>query len=376
MTPGDEDRIVGVITRGVMGSPQTPVAYFRDLLARTRLPNGWRPTLAHIGAGAPDADARLLVTWALNQGGNPADPEAQTLGSILYALLGRVGVEDARLVVVLLTRYRLFNGAQLSAIKARYQVPEAAGATDPPADFGPPITWGGPAPGSVELEGFFQPVPDLLDVGFLKRALGRTNSVCRVEIPGGAGKGTGVLITPRLVLTNYHVLAEDGGEGPLGKPAGVVLRFGCFSLADGGEATGEVFRLDPNQPILAQSQPGALDYVLLRVEARITEVEGIRPAQTSTAIPGPRTGLHILQHPLGASMKVSMTHDGVTWVSEPAGKLQYVTQTKGGSSGSPCFDDNWNMVALHHAQRGTTFGSIREGILFRSIQAEIQGHLV
>jgi hypothetical protein len=37
----------------------------------------------------------------------------------------------------------------------------------------------------------------------------------------------------------------------------------------------------------------------------------------------------------------------------------------------PCFDENWYLVALHHAQKAKTFGSIREGILFANIYQDI-----
>ena len=29
-------------------------------------------------------------------------------------------------------------------------------------------------------------------------------------------------------------------------------------------------------------------------------------------------------------------------------RVRYSTNTESGSSGSPCFDQNWNLVALHH----------------------------
>jgi V8-like Glu-specific endopeptidase len=29
-------------------------------------------------------------------------------------------------------------------------------------------------------------------------------------------------------------------------------------------------------------------------------------------------------------------------------RVRYRTNTEGGSSGSPCFDADWNLIALHH----------------------------
>ena len=57
----------------------------------------------------------------------------------------------------------------------------------------------------------------------------------------------------------------------------------------------------------------------------------------------------------------------------------YIKFRDGGSSGSPCFDESWNLVALHHAQINRLFGavrgSIRQGILFNSIYEEIKSYL-
>jgi len=245
-----------------------------------------------------------------------------------------------------------------------------------PVEFGPNIDWRGPAIAAPELQGFFQPALDFLDVGFLQRALEQTSSVCRVEIPEGTKVGSGVLIAPSLVLTNYHVLAQDGGAGPVYDPRQVVLRFGCFSQKDGDETTGHPFRLASASPILKQSLPDQLDYVLLQVDKAILgKSDVIKPARFALELPALRTGLHILQHPGGNAMMLSLSNDGITWISPDAGRVQYVTRTKGGSSGSPCFDNDWRMVALHHAQRATTFGSVREGILFKPIHDEIAGYL-
>ncbi len=78
-------------------------------------------------------------------------------------------------------------------------------------------------------------------------------------------------------------------------------------------------------------------------------------------------------------MKVSISRDGITGVYQERGLIQYVSKTEPGSSGSPCFDENWNLVALHHAQRDRMFssirGTIREGILFNSIYQEIESYL-
>jgi len=75
------------------------------------------------------------------------------------------------------------------------------------------------------------------------------------------------------------------------------------------------------------------------------------------------------------SIKFRCVSPGVTGVYQEYGLFQYVNKTASGSSGSPCFDENWFLVALHHAQKAKSFGTIREGILFNSIYQEIKDFL-
>jgi V8-like Glu-specific endopeptidase len=375
MTKADVDQLVKLLFDEALADTDGTRDFFQNLLRKTQLPRSWRGQLAHVGEKSPDADARRLVEWAINRGGNHAEEGFQTLGSILRALLEDLGTEKWHYVVALVVGRQLLDRKALESWTLRYQIPrDAAGSWDQPAEFGPKITWAGPNLGSPELQRL-KPTPELWDVGFLQRALERTTSVCRVEIPEGTKQGTGVMIDNRLLLTNYHVLAVDNEEGPLCNPADVVLRFGCFSEKGGEESRGQVFRLDASKPILGQSKPGQLDYVLLQVEEAIAGNKDIKPVPIGSSPPAVGAGLHILQHPLGQAMMVSLSNDGVASVSTRDGRIQYVTQTKHGSSGAPCFDKDWKFVALHHAQRNTLFGTIREGILFDAIHAEIATHL-
>ncbi len=85
--------------------------------------------------------------------------------------------------------------------------------------------------------------------------------------------------------------------------------------------------------------------------------------------------LNILQHPQGDSMKIAISSNAIANIFPDSGLMQYVTKALSGSSGSPCFNEDWKVVALHHAQKATYFGSIREGILLSSIYKKIQQHL-
>ena len=240
-------------------------------------------------------------------------------------------------------------------------------------DFGPDIDW--QETDEIQLQSWFQAEPDWYDVGFLKRAIAQTASVCRVEIPSQGITGTGVLISDRLVLTNYHVLKPDESADMQANALDAILRFGRFSAENGKETDGQTVQLDRLKPILHSSPVGKLDYALLQLD-RNTQAADIKPAlwDISDRLE-PRMGLNLLQHPEGDSMKISISSDAVTGVYQESGLVHYVNKSAGGSSGSPCFNESGRLVVLHHAQRSKSFGLIREGILFSAIFREISSYI-
>ena len=70
-------------------------------------------------------------------------------------------------------------------------------------------------------------------------------------------------------------------------------------------------------------------------------------------------------------MKLALMTSGVSWVDPAQVTVEYTTKVATGSSGSPCFDSDWNLVALHHAGAGAK----GQGILMRSIFARINQYL-
>ncbi|KAI9550587.1 MHCK/EF2 kise domain containing protein [Daphnia sinensis] len=55
----------------------------------------------------------------------------------------------------------------------------------------------------------------------------------------------------------------------------------------------------------------------------------------------------IIQHPKGERKSVALRNNTVTQLDEDF--IQYQTDTEPGSSGSPVFNDAWELVALHHS---------------------------
>jgi endonuclease G, mitochondrial len=243
----------------------------------------------------------------------------------------------------------------------------------PALPYGPEFEWRGPTE-QIELQSFLRPKPEIWDVAFLRCGVDQAASVCRIELEGQKKAiGTGVLVSSDLVLTNYHVLQAGIADDPSNIDK-FQLSFGRLTSTIGKEAVGQTFGLADN-PIIRSSSTNELDYVLLRVEPAIRESNIIHPVIYNQTSPPKGSGIHVLQHPDGDSMKIVFGTNGITGVYRENGLVQYISQTSTGSSGSPCFNDDWQLVALHHAQRATTFGVVCEGILFSAIYPQIADFL-
>ena len=172
------------------------------------------------------------------------------------------------------------------------------------------------------------------------------------------------------MLTNHHVVAFTPQDDISANLSGMELYF----TRSNSPARG--FKLLPPSggitPIVAYSVMTEKDFVLLRLSEAVSEVLSISPFPCSaTARPVRSQSINILQHPNGEPLQISIDENGVSNVYPDAGTVQYISITQDGSSGSPCIDGDRRLVAIHHAMKGTPFGSIREGILMSAIYPEI-----
>lgn len=215
------------------------------------------------------------------------------------------------------------------------------------------------------------------DILTWRRLLGEVEGrVCRVEYPPTKAQGTGFLIGPNAVLTNYHVI-EPVLKGTV-TPGEVALRFDYKVLEDGvAVSPGTVYRLAAGEWLYDSSpysprdeevapasdpKPDELDYAILTVEG----APGNDPVGGKTGDPRPATrgwvqvpggthdfmaqrALYIVQHPDGKPMQVALDTEAVIGLNGNQTRVRYATTTEPGSSGSPCFGPDWGCVALHHS---------------------------
>jgi len=195
--------------------------------------------------------------------------------------------------------------------------------------------------------------------------------VCRIEL-GGEAAGTGFLVGPEVVLTNYHVV-RDVLVGDY-KESEVECRFDYMKLKDGSVQAGRLASLHPEKGILlsapmhpaeetmhpdtAVPTPEQMDFALLRLSE---PMGNLSPTGQPNATPRgwevlPSNPVHmnandcvvIVQHPQGEPMKLAIGMDGVIGYNEGKTRLRYRTNTEGGSSGSPVYTGDWKLAGLHH----------------------------
>jgi hypothetical protein len=260
-------------------------------------------------------------------------------------------------------------------------------------------------PTPVGLESIIRDTNSQLNFGiWLEKAINIQNTVCRIEVPletGATSFGTGFLVSRDLVMTNWHVVQPLEGAGPQARPRArakdVRCRFDYRELSDGSQNQGTVFSLaaqwqvlwSPNNADGTEPSDEQLDCALLRLE----KPAGDLAAGPKPYAPGPRRGwitlpsdapmpfvpntpLFIVQHPQAKPIKLSLDTSAITVVNALRNRVRYTTNTEPGSSGSPCFDENWNLLALHHSGEPNYKPNWNEGIPVNKIVSYMERNAV
>ena len=245
------------------------------------------------------------------------------------------------------------------------------------ASANPEFSWLGPNE-ARELQSFWRAESEIWDMGFLKRGVDQAAAVCRIELSNGKAIGTGFLLAPNYLLTNYHVLAPNLDSDPSAYLSEMVLRFATLTDTTGHETFGPVRKLTTN-PLRKFSCTHELDYALLELEvdqSQSTHVVRLPMDLSGGGAIATNDSIHLLHHPSGQTLKASLgSRSGITGVYPAKGLVQYVSKTTQGSSGAPCFNEQWELVAIHHAEVSGAVGVKCEGILFSAIYPHIKDYL-
>ncbi len=189
---------------------------------------------------------------------------------------------------------------------------------------------------------------DLLEINFLDLGRRAARAVGRVQVRDLSGHvrefGTGFVVSPSLMLTTNHVLptAESARR----------------SLIDFDFEDDEAFQ--PRPPVTFSLDPDrffytdeALDFslVAVRLAANDSPAElsayGFLPLRAAKGKVLVDEYVAAIQHPGGAPKKIALRNNKVVDVFDDF--IHYTTDTDRGASGSPVLNDQWQVVALHHA---------------------------
>lgn len=181
----------------------------------------------------------------------------------------------------------------------------------------------------------------------------REAGVCQILFKGDA-IGTGFLVAPDLVMSNWHVFEYPQNGGELGALADYSVRFD-YRAAEGEQAAslGKIVAIDAAPGYRATSPKTAFDYVVVQLVARAGDDAVSAKTQRGWLRPSSRTlekfeSVLVLQHPKARTLELAIG-PVMGWVADREDEVYlHMANTDEGSSGSPCFTSQWELAALHH----------------------------
>ncbi|MFJ2728432.1 trypsin-like serine peptidase [Streptomyces collinus] len=187
---------------------------------------------------------------------------------------------------------------------------------------------------------------DLQAWSFLPRGARAARTVARISVRENGRElplGTGFLVSPRLLMTNHHVLSDAAAARQC------FVEFDAQVTVDNTPQPSTRLELDPDTFFVADQH---LDFALVPVASG---PDGRPPGETFgwnrlSAQPGKLVigePVNVIGHPMGRLKEIAVRDNMLQVRLDDF--LQYLTDTEPGNSGSPVFNDQWEVVALHHS---------------------------
>jgi V8-like Glu-specific endopeptidase len=187
---------------------------------------------------------------------------------------------------------------------------------------------------------------DLQAWSFLPRGSRAARTVARISIRENGRElplGTGFLVSPSLLMTNHHVLTDADASRQC------FVEFDAQVTVDNTPQTPTRLELDPDAFFEADER---LDFALVFVAPG---PDGRPPGetfgwnrlsvQTGKLVIG--EPVNVIGHPMGRLKEIAVRDNMLQTRLDDF--LHYRTDTEPGNSGSPVFNDQWEVVALHHS---------------------------
>lgn len=224
-------------------------------------------------------------------------------------------------------------------------------------------------PDEARLEKIIGPQNNLLRINWLEKAVQAAKAVCRVVCADGE-LGTGFLTQDGYLFTNNHVIPT----AEVAKDARIEFNYEVD--AAGNTKPRCSYQLDASD--FKTSTPDQLDFSRIKIidnpDTPLSQWGFVE--FDPSAIPTIGEAVTIIQHPKGLDKQIALNANEVLSVWNQ--HLYYTTDTEPGSSGSPVFNKDWKVVAIHHAGKSEAEGGLQinakgdrrganRGILFRNI---------
>jgi V8-like Glu-specific endopeptidase len=305
----DFDRLVSLLSSMQDWQlPQDRAAFVRDVFQGSPRRDSILSQI-HLGSTAR-TDAVNFISFLMDFGQD--EPGRETLGILINKLLSYIGYGDA--------------ASDLRSILARYPLSTVAVSTKQIE------TWrGDDNPESVQEKIIGENT--LRDVFMLELARDAARAVLHITADE---TGSGFMVAPDLVLTNHHVIhSREEAERSrftfnyeldarrLERKANITTALKGGLLHSNEELDYTVVQIQP--PSEFEFTPLTLHPIRVKRDSRVS----------------------IIQHPGGSYKKISLQNNFVAYSDTRV--VQYTTSTEPGSSGSPVFDDDFRVVAIHHA---------------------------
>ncbi len=177
----------------------------------------------------------------------------------------------------------------------------------------------------------------------------RSKGIALIKDRFQEGQGTGFIVRGRdikpewgddlVMLTNEHVissLSTNRTQNSM-QPDQARISFELSAEPDSESLVSEVLYCSPSSQ---------LDATIVKLSQPIN---GVQPYPIAKHLP-PADGkqrVYVIGHPKGGKLSLSIHDNVLLGYKDPL--VHYRAPTEGGSSGSPVFNSQWDLIALHHA---------------------------